>query len=79
MEINFEVLDKMILDLIQTDIITIKAKEELSNFVKTHDVNSTLSEETCNEMFGIYKLTLKPAYEAVTNQFLPNIFIRGIM
>lgn len=77
MDINYQVLDSMLKNLTQTDVITVKAKEELNKFIETHDPNS-LSNETCEEMFGIYKLTLKPAYEAVTGSFLPNIFIRGI-
>lgn len=76
MEINHEVLDKMLMDLTMTDIITTKAKEELSAFVRTHDL-SYISRDVGDEMFGIYVMTLKPAYEAVTGSFLPNIFSKG--
>ena len=75
MEINYEFLDKMLNDLLYTDIITIKAKEDLAKFVKTHNIND-ISDETSKEMFGIYKITLKPAYEAVVGSYLPNIFAK---
>lgn len=78
MKIEYKVLDKMLSDLIKTDVITIKAKAELLEFMKEHDSN-VLSQEVCEEMLGIYKLTLKPAYEAVTGLFLPNIFIRKVV
>lgn len=78
MNINYEVLDTMLMDLVETDIITHQAKEELKQFVVNHDRN-VLSQEVCDEMFGIYKLTLRPAYEAVTGEFLPNLFVKEVM
>lgn len=75
MAINNEVLNKLLLGLTTTDIITVKAKEEIIKYIETGDLND-ISYDTGEELYGIYKLTLAPAYNAITGDFLPNIFIK---
>lgn len=75
MAINQKVLNKLLLDLTETDIITIKVKEDILKYIETNDLND-ISKETGEELYGIYRLTLAPAYQAITNDFLPNIFIK---
>ena len=75
MEINYAVLDKLLLGLLETDDISLKCKEEIPHFIETRD-NGVFSDECLKELSGIFTLSLKPAYEAITETFIPNIFVR---
>lgn len=75
MQINYNVLDEMLGGLLESDDISIKCKEELTVFLQNHDVN-VFSDESLKELTGILFLSIKPAYEAVTDSYLPNIFIK---
>ena len=75
MQINYNVLDEMLSGLLESDDISIKCKEELTVFLQNHDVN-VFSDESLKELTGILFLSIKPAYEAVTDSYLPNIFIK---
>ena len=75
MKINFEVLNKLLLGLTETDDISLNCKSEIHNFVQNNDIN-VFSDESLKELSGIFVLSLKPAYEAITGEFIPNIFVR---
>ncbi len=75
MEINYDVLNNMLLGLLETDDITLKCKQEIPLFVESHDM-SVFSNETLKELSGIFALSLQPAYQAITGNFIPNIFVR---
>ena len=75
MAINYDVVKELLSSLLYSDFITIKAKEEIKKYLESNDLND-ISNETGEELYGIYKLTLAPAYNAITGGFLPNIFIK---
>ena len=75
MEINFDVLNKLLSGLLQTDDISLECKREVSEFIETRDI-SAFSDENLKQISGIFMLSLKPAYEAITNSYIPNIFVR---
>ena len=75
MKVNYEVLNKLLLGLLETDDISLKCKQEIPQFVETQDIN-VFSEECLKEISGIFMLSIKPAYEAIVGDFIPNIFVR---
>ena len=75
MEINYEVLNKLLAGLMQTDDVSLMCKREILEFIETKDIN-VFSEENLKELSGIFTLSLKPAYEEITGKFIPNIFVR---
>lgn len=75
MEINYEVLNKLLAGLITTDDVSLECKREISEFIESEDVN-VFSNESLKVLSGIFVLSLKPAYEEITGNFIPNIFVR---
>lgn len=75
MEINYDVLNKMLAALIESNDISLMCKRELSEFIESRDIN-VFSEENLKQLSGIFMLSIKPAYEATTGKFIPNIFAR---
>lgn len=77
MNINYEVLDKILLDLASVDDqVTVSCKEEINKFVISHNIND-FSDDSLDQLRGIFRVSLNGVYEAMTNgQYLPNIFIR---
>ena len=75
MKINWKILDQMLIGEMDTDDITLKCKEEIQEFLYTHKMD-VLSEESLKELAGIFKLSIRPAYEAQTGEKIPNIFHR---
>ena len=75
MEINYEVLNKLLSGLLETDDISLECKKELSIFIQNGDIK-VFSDENLKQLSGIFTLSIKPAYEAVTGKFIPNIFVR---
>ena len=75
MKINWQILDQMLMGEMDSDDITLSCKQELSEFFHTHDV-SVFSEDSLKELAGIFKLSIRPAYEAQTGERIPNIFHR---
>lgn len=73
MKINWKIIDKMLLGEADTDDLPIQAKEEVHEFVQTHNWE-VFSEETLELLSGIWDLAMRPAYEAQTNERIPNIF-----
>lgn len=74
-KINFEILDKILSDLAQTESVTGRCAGEISEFLQTHSMES-FSDESLEELGGLYILVIKPSYEKMTGMFLPNIFGR---
>ena len=75
MEINYEVLDRLVAGLIKTDDVSLSCKKEISEFVESHDIN-VFSDENLKQLSGIFALSIQPTYEAITGQYIPNIFVR---
>lgn len=75
MEINYEVLRKLLEDLLYSDIVTFNCKQDIQKFLESNDMN-VFSDESREELLGYYKFTLKDAYEAITGKFLPNVFAK---
>jgi len=75
LKIDWKVLNNMLLGEAETDDITIRCKEEINNFVQTHDFD-VFSEESLEELAGIFELSMKPAYEEITGTKIPNIFYK---
>ena len=75
MEINYEVLNKLLAGLLETDDVSLICKREISEFIESGDLR-VFSDENLRQLSGIFTLSLKPAYEAITGKFIPNIFVR---
>lgn len=76
MKINYEVLDKILLDLASVeDQITVLCREEINKFVHGHDMN-VFSNSSLSELKGIFRVSLNSVYTAMTGDYLPNIFAR---
>lgn len=75
MKINWKILDQMLIGEMETDDITIQCKEELAEFLQTHNME-VFSDESLKELAGIFSLSLAPSYEAQTGEKIPNIFHR---
>ena len=76
MQINYEVLDKILLDLASVDDqITVLCAEEINKFVHGHDMN-VFSNSSLGELKGIFRVSLNSVYTAMTGDYLPNIFVR---
>lgn len=75
MEIKFEVLDKLLLSLLASDDVLSKSKQEIMSFTQTHDFN-VLSDDTRQDIIGAFVITIKPAYEEITGEFLPNFLAK---
>lgn len=75
MEVNYNVLNEMLAALLETDDISLTCKKELTDFLQNRDIN-VFSEENLKQLSGIFMLSIKPAYEATTGKFIPNIFAK---
>lgn len=73
MRIDWKVLDKMLLGETETDDITLRCKKDITEFVQTHNFD-VFSNDSLKELAGIFSLSIGPAYEAITNTKIPNIF-----
>ena len=58
-----------------TDDVTLRCKEEIAAFLETRDFGA-LSRESARELAGIWKLSMGPAYQAMTGSWIPNPFVR---
>ena len=76
MEINYEVLNKLLAGLIETDDVSLSCKREISEFIENRDLN-VFSDDNLKQVSGIFALSLQPAYEAITGKYIPNIFVRA--
>ena len=78
MEINYKVLDKILLDLASVDDgqITVLCAEEINKFVHGHDMN-VFSNSSLSELKGIFRVSLNSVYTAMTGDYLPNIFCKN--
>lgn len=79
MKINWKFIDNILMGEMETDDISEPCKQELAEFLQTHNFE-VFSEQSLFELQGIWNLSIKPAYEAVTGEKIPNIFnvIQGI-
>ena len=75
MNLDWGVLDKLLLAEAETSDVNLECKEQISEFVKTHDFN-TFSEDSLKQLAGIWDLSMGPTYEFQTNSKVPNIFSR---
>lgn len=75
MAINIEVLKNLLYGVTFNDNITVDSREDIKKFIETGDFNS-FSDKARKELVPIWKITLNPAYFAITKEFLPNIFAK---
>ena len=73
MNINWKIIDEMLLGEAETDDITLKCKDEVREFVSTHNFD-VFSDESLEELSGIFELSIRPAYESAIGEKIPNIF-----
>lgn len=73
MKIDWNIIDTFLLGELDTDDLSFQCKEEVTNFLQTHDFD-TLSDESLEQLSGIWDLVYKAQYENMTNTKIPNIF-----
>ena len=73
MKIDWKFIDKALMGELETDDISLQCKQEIQEFLQTHDFE-VFSDQSLFELQGIWNLSIKPAYEAVTGEKIPNIF-----
>lgn len=73
MELNWKIIDDFLIGEAQTDDISCTTKKEIEQFLPSHDFNA-FSEESLEQLAGIWDLSYKDYYEEQTNTRIPNIF-----
>lgn len=77
MEINYKVLDKILLDLasLQDGQISGECEQQIYSYVKDHDMN-VFSDNSLRQLYYAFAGSLCEVYAAITGDYLPNIFVR---
>ena len=77
MEINYNILDKILMDFagLQDGQISFQCEEEIKSFVQGHDFG-VFSAESREQLKYAFFGFIRDVYEAQTGQILPNIFAR---
>lgn len=73
MKINWNIIDAFLIGETETDDLTIECREEIAEFLQTHNME-VFSDESLEQLSGIWELTYKKAYENATGEKIPNIF-----
>ena len=73
MKIDWQFIDDFLRGESETDDITGDCKEEIQMFLQTHDPDA-FSEESAEQLAGIWDLAYKDEYEAKNGAKIPNIF-----
>ena len=75
MEINYEYIANILSGYIGEGIFSVDCEEEIKKFAETKDIN-VLSQKSCEEINGVFVLTIRPAYQEVYGKYIPNVFVR---
>ena len=73
MELKWDVLDNLLSGELDTDDLSLACKDELQKFLGTHNFG-IFSDDSLEQLAGIFELSIKPAYEEGTGEKIPNIF-----
>lgn len=71
--INWKIIDTFLIGEAESDDLTVQCKEEIAEFLQTHDLD-VFSDESLEQLAGIWELAYKKAYEDATGTKIPNIF-----
>lgn len=79
MTINYQVLDKILSDLVslQDGQISARCEQEIGLFLKNHDMN-VFSDNSLIELKYAFTNNLDKVYEVMTGNYLPNIFAKKV-
>lgn len=75
MEIRYDIIGKILSGFIGMGTFTGKCEDEIEEFVRTQDMN-VFSPESRKEINGVFILTVRPAYQKITGDYIPNIFVK---
>lgn len=73
MKINWNFIDKFLIGEAETNDLTDECKQEIAEFLQTHNME-VFSDESLEQLSGIWDLAYKTAYESATGTKIPNIF-----
>ena len=73
MKLNWKLIDEFLIGEANSDDLPVQAKEEIAKFLEIHEFD-VFSDETLEQLAGIWDLAYKKSYEIATGTKIPNIF-----
>lgn len=74
--INYDVLDKLLLGLLDSSDVSYTTKQQIEMFVQNHDL-SVFDNESAKILAGWWRMSLSDTYKFLSGEYLPNIFVRN--